>query len=92
MAKIETKLELPGYAWIDDSDGSITWVLRDELKDVPPSKRPPGATPVVIEIYPSEEWYDKSRKEKEFLGDLASQVNQFTAELTALQKSLKANE
>jgi hypothetical protein len=89
MAKIETKLELPGYAWIDDEDGSITWVLREELEGVPPNKRPKDCSPVVIEIYPSEEWYDKTRREKEFLGDIASQVNQFTDELKALQNSIR---
>ena len=91
MPKIESKLELSGYAWFDEN-GAIVWALKEELKDVPPNKRPAGCSPVMIEIYPVDEWYDKSRKEKEFLGDLASQVNQFTAELTALQKSLKANE
>jgi hypothetical protein len=89
MHKIEHKLELPGYAWFDE-DGGINWALREEMEDVPPDKRPPGATPVVIEIFPTEEWFNKSRKEKEFLGDLASQVNQFTSELKALQNSIRA--
>lgn len=88
MYKIEQKLELPGYAWFDE-DGEINWALREEMEDVPPKERPQGCTPVVIEIYPAEEWFDKTRKEKEFLGDLASQVNQFTSELKALQNSIR---
>jgi|WetSurMetagenome_2_1015567.scaffolds.fasta_scaffold1110611_2 hypothetical protein len=89
MEKIETKLELSGFAWFEE-DGSIMWALKEELEDVPPAKRPPGATPVIIEIYPVEEWFNKSRKEKEFLGDMASQINQFTSELKALQNSIRA--
>lgn len=88
MPKIESKLELSGYAWIDEDD-SIMWALKEDLEDTPPDKRPEGCTAVVIEIYPVAEWYDKTRREKEFLGDLASQVNQFTSELKALQNSMR---
>ena len=91
MHKIEHKLELPGYAWLDE-DGGINWALREELEDVPPKERPLGATPVVIEIYPVEEWYDRTRREKEFLGEIASQVNQFTSELKSLQNSIRAKD
>lgn len=91
MSKIEQKLELPGYAWIDE-DGNIMWALREDLEGVSPKERPLGCTPVVIEIYPVEEWYDKTRREKEFLGEIASQVNQFTSELKALQNSIRAKD
>jgi hypothetical protein len=89
MEKIESKLELTGYAWFEE-DGSIMWALKEDLEDTPPAERPRGCTPVVIEIYPTEEWHSKARREKEFLGDVASQVNQLTSELKALQNSMRA--
>jgi hypothetical protein len=89
MPKIENKLELSGYAWFDD-EGSIVWALKEELEDVPPHQRPEGCSAVIIEIYPTEEWHSKARREKEFLGDVASQVNQLTSELKALQNSMRA--
>jgi hypothetical protein len=89
MSSIDNKLEIEGYAWLE-ADGSIMWAVKKDLQNIPPKERPNGCTPVMIEIYPTEEWYDKTRKEKEFMGDLASQVNLVTEEINALQRELRA--
>jgi hypothetical protein len=88
--KIEETLTIVGFAWIDQDDKSVNWAMKEDMEDIPPAQRPPGCTPVIIEISPTEEWLTRKQKDHEFLGDLASQINQFSAELTQLQKSIKS--
>jgi hypothetical protein len=88
--KIEETLTIVGFAWIDQDDKSVNWAMKEDMEDIPPDQRPAGCVPVIIEITPTEEWLVRKQKDHEFLGDLASQINQFSAELTQLQKSIKS--
>jgi hypothetical protein len=88
MPKIEETMTLLGFAWLDE-DGELNWALKEDLEGVNPKDRPSGATPVVIEISPTEEWALKKQQDHEFLGDISSKINQFSSDLEALEHALK---
>jgi hypothetical protein len=91
MNKIEHSVTIPGYAWVDE-DSQINWATREDMQDVKIEERPAGCTPVVIEITPAEEWVERQRKDRDFLGNLVDQVNQFTTDLHELEKAFKVRE
>lgn len=86
--KIEETLSLMGFAWIEDETGEVNWALKEDFEDVAPQDRPDGATPVVIEITPTQEWFDKQKRDHEFLGDLQEQMSRFTGTLSKLERDL----
>jgi len=88
---IEETVVINGFAWIDDETGELVWAYREEFDGVKPSDRPAGATPVIIEITPSDEWVTKQQSggDKEFLGDLQKQLIYFKDELDKIQRSMR---
>jgi hypothetical protein len=91
MKPIETTICKPGFAWLDEDDDLI-WAWAEDFAGIDPADRPPGCTPVIIEVSPSEEWYESKQQEYDYLGGLTKKLNQFSEEITKLEKTIKAGE
>ena len=87
MSKITDKTVLMGYAWIDD-EGNIIWAMKEDFAELKKSERPKDATPVVIEITPTNEWVDNKENEHNLLYDVQDKLNRFSSDLKALERSL----
>jgi hypothetical protein len=88
MSKLEHQDRLIGFAWYDDDTGDLMWALPEDFEGV---ERPKDATPVIIEITPTNEWVDNKDNEHNLLLDVQDTLNKFSKDLGELEKSLSVD-
>jgi hypothetical protein len=85
MGNIKTAIQIVGYAWLDD-EGDVVFGSREDLQDDP--DKPEDATPVVIEITPSDEWIKKRQQDP--LVNVRHTLEKFAEEYRNFEKLIKA--